>query len=198
MGGSARDIFIDMKKPTHKSFGIGWLMLATFALFPNLASAAKPPSDKGDHVVTGGDLAFMNDAAPGGLAEVQLGELAVKKASDAKVKAFAQQMVEDHSKAGEKLQALAEQKKVKLPPGVLPQAKQTQEKLAKLNGEEFDRAYVQAMVTAHEKDVAAFAAVAKNATDADVKEFAAQTLPTLKQHLEMIHGLAQSMNLPKK
>ncbi len=173
-------------------------MLASFALSPNLAIAAKPPSDKGDKVVTGGDLAFMNEAAPGGRAEVQLGELAVKKASDPKVKAFAQQMIEDHSKAGEQLKALAEQKKVELPPGVLPQAKQTTEKLAKLDGAAFDLAYVQAMVTAHEKDVAAFAAVSKNATDADVKEFAAKTLPTLKEHLEMIHGLATSMNIPKK
>lgn len=188
----------EMKKTPQKCFGIAWLMLASFALCPNLALAAEPPSDKGDQVVTGGDLAFMNAAAPGGLAEVQLGELAVKKAGDAKVKAFAQQMIADHSKAGEKLKALAEQKKVKLPPGVLPQAKQTTEKLTTLDGAEFDRAYVQAMVTAHEKDVADFTAVAKNATDADVKEFAAKTLPTLQHHLEMIQGLAQSMNIPKE
>ena len=95
--------------------------------------AAEPPSDKGDKVVTGGDLAFMNDAGPGGVAEVELGRLAVERAGSAEVKKFAQQMIEDHSKAGEKLEKLAQQKKVTLPPEILPQAKQTKEKLAKLS-----------------------------------------------------------------
>lgn len=169
------------------------------SLFPLCAShAASPPSDKGDRVVTGGDLAFMNDAAPGGLAEVELGRLAAERATSPQVKQFAQQMIEDHSKAGKKLEQLAQLKKVKLPPGVLPEAKQTKEKLAKLTGENFDREYVKAMVQMHEKDVAAFAAVSKNATDADVKAFAAATLPTLQHHLEMIRALAKNMNVQTK
>ncbi len=163
-----------------------------------LAGAAQPPSDKGDRVVTGGDLAFMNDAGPGGMAEVELGRLAVGHATNARLKQFAQQMIEDHSKAGEQLKKLAQQKKVKLPPGILPQAKQTKEKLSKLNGEQFDREYVKAMVEVHEKDVAAFDAVAKNATDADLKAFAAATAPTLQHHLQMIREIAKSMNVQVK
>lgn len=160
--------------------------------------AAEPPSDKGDHVVTGADLAFMNDAAPGGEAEVQLGHLAAERATSSEVKKFGQKMVEDHSKAGAKLKALAQEKKVSLPPGVLPKAKQTKEKLAKLQGAEFDRQYVKTMVEVHEKDVAAFAAFAKNATDADVKAFAAATLPTLQHHLQMVREIAKRMNVPVK
>ncbi len=163
-----------------------------------LAGAAQPPSDKGDHVVTGGDLAFMNDAGPGSMAEVELGQLAVERAASARVKQFAQQMIKDHSKAGEDLKQLAQQKKVTLPPGVLPKAKQTKENLSKLNGEQFDREYVKAMVEVHEKDVAAFDAVAKNATDADVKAFAAATAPTLKHHLQMIREIAKSLNVQVK
>ncbi|MGI9086200.1 MAG: DUF4142 domain-containing protein [Chthoniobacterales bacterium] len=178
----------------------GWIGLAGLGLACALrfAGAAQPPSDKGDRVVSGGDLAFMNDAAPGGLAEVELGRLAAERATSPQVKQFAQQMIEDHSMAGKKLEQLAQLKKVELPPGILPQAKQTKEKLSKLSGENFDREYVQAMVQAHEKDVAGFEAVSKNATDADVKAFAAATLPTLQHHLEMIRALAQSMNLPAK
>ncbi len=176
------------------------LLLAWVALaFSSISiSAVEPPTDKGDRVVTGGDLAFMNDAAPGGLAEVELGRLAAERATSPQVKQFAQQMIEDHSKAGEKLEQLAQLKKVELPPGILPQAKQTKEKLSKLSGENFDREYVKAMVQAHQKDVAGFEAVSKNATDADVKAFAAATLPTLQHHLEMIRALAQSMNPPAK
>ncbi len=92
---------------------VGSVFVIGFAL------AADPPSDKGDKVVTGGDLAFINDAGPGGVAEVELGRLAVEKAASAEVKQFAQQMIEDHSKAGEKLKTLASQKKVTLSPEIL-------------------------------------------------------------------------------
>jgi len=174
-----------------------WAFLAAVGILSGMsvAGAADPPSDKGDQIVTGGDLAFMNDAAPGGMAEVQLGSLAVERAVSAQVKQFAQRMIEDHSKAGDKLKKLAQQKKVTLPPDILPQAKQTKENLAKLKGAEFDGAYVKAMVEVHEKDVAAFEAVAQNATDADVKAFAAETVPTLKHHLQMIRDLAKSMKV---
>lgn len=155
---------------------------------------AKAPSDKGDQVVTGGDLAFMNDAAPGGMAEVELGRMASKQATDSEVKRFAAQMITDHTKAGEELKQLAQGKKVMLPAEVLPAHKEVMEKLAKLNGAEFDREYVKAMVAAHEKDVTAFNATAQGATDADVKAFAAKTLPTLQMHLQMIKDLDVKMS----
>ena len=159
---------------------------------------AKPPSDKGDAVVTGGDLAFMNDAAPGGMAEVELGKMAVSKAQNAEVKAFAQKMIDDHSKAGDELKQLATQKKVMLPTDVLPAHKQLMDKLSKSSGADFDKEYVAAMLEAHEKDVAAFDNVSKTAADADVKAFATKTLPTLKMHLEMIKGLAEKMGVKMK
>jgi len=159
---------------------------------------AKPPSDKGDSVVTGGDLAFMNDAAPGGMAEVELGKLAASKAQNAEIKAFGQRMVEDHTKANDELKALAAQKKVMLPPDVLPVHKQAMEKLSKLSGADFDREYVKEMVEDHEKDVAAFENVSKTAADADVKAFASKTLPTLKMHLEMIKAMADKMGMKSK
>ncbi|MEJ7862018.1 MAG: DUF4142 domain-containing protein [Pyrinomonadaceae bacterium] len=156
---------------------------------------AKPPSDKGDSVVTGGDLAFMNDAAPGSMAEVELGKMAAGKSPNAEVKAFGQKMVEDHSKAGEELKQIAAQKKVTLPPDVMPVHKQLMEKLSKVSGADFDKEYVKAMVEAHEKDVAAFENASKTAADADVKSFATKTLPTLKMHLEMIKAMAGKMGM---
>ncbi|MCA1593397.1 MAG: DUF4142 domain-containing protein [Acidobacteria bacterium] len=159
---------------------------------------AKPPSDKGDSVVTGGDLAFMNDAAPGGMAEVELGRLASKQAASRDVKAFAERMMADHSKAGEELKALAQRKKVVLPPDVLPKHKEAMAKLSKLSGAEFDKEYVKAMVEDHEKDVTAFEAEAKGAIDSDVKAFAEKTLPTLKMHLQIIHDIAAKMGVNAK
>ncbi len=132
----------------------------------------------------------MNAAAPGGMAEVALGRLAAERGSSDAVKAFGQKMVKDHSKAGKALETLAKEKKVILPTKLMPAHQEIMAKLSKLKGEDFDHAYVAAMVTAHKKDVAAFKAESKNATDADVKTFAASTLPTLEMHLEMIQSLA--------
>ncbi len=156
---------------------------------------AKPASDKGDAVITGGDLVFVIDAAPGGMGEIELGKLAAAKAQNADVKAFGQKMVEVHSKAIEDLKVLMVQKKVLLPSDVMPTHIETMNKLSKLSGADFDKEYVKAMVEAHEKDVAAFENVSKTAADADVKAFATKTLPTLKMHLEMIKGMADKMSV---
>lgn len=154
---------------------------------------AKPPSDKGDQVVTGGDLDFINQAAPGNMVEVELGRLATKQATSSEVKKFAEQMIIDHTKAGEELKQVAQGKKVMLPPNLMPKHKETMEKLTKLKGAEFDREYVKAMVEDHEKDVAAFDNIAKTGVDADVKAFAAKTLPTLQMHLQMIREIESKM-----
>jgi len=156
---------------------------------------AKAPSDAGDGVVTGGDLAFMNDAAAGGMGEVELGRLAVKQAASKDVKAFAERMIADHSKAGEALKAVAQGKKVMLPADIMPKHKEVMAKLSKLNGAEFDKEYVKAMVADHQKDVTAFEAQAKGSVDSDVKAFAVKTLPTLKMHLQMIQDMAAKMNV---
>ncbi len=174
------------------------LLGSSLLLVGGTASAVTPPSDQGDQVVTGGDLAFMNDAAPGGMAEVTLGKMAAEKASDTEVKKFGQKMVDDHSKAGEKLQSLAQKKGVALSTDPMPAQKEIMDHLSKLSGADFDRAYVAAMVTAHKKDVAAFQGVSKNATDADVKAFATETLPTLEMHLKMIQALATRLGVAEK
>lgn len=154
---------------------------------------AKAASDKGDQVVTGGDLEFMNAAAQGGMVEVALGLLAKMQGTSKEVKQFAEQMIIDHTKAGGELKQLAQGKKVVLPPDVSPTHKEIVAKLSKLKGAEFDREYVKAMVEDHEKDVTAFDATAKTAADADVKAYATKTLPTLRMHLQMIRDIQAKM-----
>ncbi len=154
---------------------------------------ATPPTDRGDQVVTGGDLGFLNDAAPGGMAEIALGRLAVERTANPEVKRFAERVIADHAKAGEELEQLAQRKQVTLPADVNPQHKEALAQLSQLEGAAFDRAYVKAMVANHVKDVTAFESVAKGAVDADVKAFAVKTLPTLRVHLEEIRGIAAAM-----
>jgi len=136
------------------------------------------------------DQAFAREAAMGGMAEVELGTLAKDKASSADVKQFGERMAADHGKANDELKQWAQQKKVTLPAAVDAKHNATRDRLAKLSGEAFDKAYMQHMVTDHQHDVAAFKREAASGKDADLKAWAAKTLPTLQDHLKMAQDTA--------
>src|SRR5262249_46404417 len=131
------------------------------------------------------DSSFLRKAAEGGIAEVALGNLAREKASDPAVKEFPRKMIDDHSKANIELKKLANQKRVDLPAEADPNTQKELDRLSKLSGIDFDRAYMKLMVSDHQKDVAEFNKQMQSATDPDVKAFVEKTLPTLQQHLQM-------------
>jgi len=135
------------------------------------------------------DSDFLKSAAKGGTAEVELGKMAALKASDPKVKEFANRMVRDHSKANSELSKLAASKGLDLPSGKGISNDASAMHLKMVSGKDFDSTYVKMMVDDHKEDVAAFEKAASESTDPDVKGFASKILPTLKHHLEMIEKL---------
>ncbi|HEX9941669.1 MAG TPA: DUF4142 domain-containing protein [Thermoanaerobaculia bacterium] len=136
------------------------------------------------------DKKFIWNAAVGGMEEVQLGQLAAQKASNPDVKNFGQRMVDDHSKANDRLKSLAAQKGVTLPTTLPADKRKDVDKLSKLSGAAFDREYMSMMVKDHKKDVSEFDKESKQARDSDVKSFAQGTLPTLREHLQMAQSIA--------
>jgi putative membrane protein len=102
-------------------------------------------------------------------------------------------MVTDHGKAGDELKTLAQSKSITLPSDVDPKAKATRDRLAKLSGAAFDRAYMQDMVTGHRKAVAAFKKESTAGKDPDVKAWATKTLPTIEEHLKMAQDISRSV-----
>lgn len=136
---------------------------------------------------------FASEATQGGMAEVELGRLAAQKAADPSVREFGQRMVADHTKAGAELKALATRKGLQVPTEMNSDQKSEMDKLSKLSGSEFDKEYMSAMVKDHEDDVKAFETQSKDGNDADVKAFAAKTLPTLQEHLQMARSAAQKV-----
>ena len=136
------------------------------------------------------DTTFVKKAASGGLAEVELGQLAVQKASSEEVKKFGQRMVDDHGKANEQLKQVAAEKHIELPQNLDAKDKATKARLEKLSGEQFDKAYMKDMVKDHQKDIAEFNRASKMAKDPAVKSFAEQTLPTLREHLKEAEKIA--------
>jgi putative membrane protein len=136
------------------------------------------------------DKEFVVNAGMAGLAEVQMGNLAVQKAQSADVKAFAQRMVTDHSKSNQELQQLATAKGLALAAELSGEMQQGLEHLATLSGTEFDKAYMQHMVADHGKAVTLFQNGSTNAQDADLKAWATKTLPVLQEHATLAQQVA--------
>jgi putative membrane protein len=139
------------------------------------------------------DARFAMKAAQGGMAEVQLGQLAAQKAGSPDVKAFGQQMVDDHSKANDQLKTVASKENMTLPATLDSKDQALYTKLQSLSGAEFDKAYVKAMVKDHQEDVKEFQKEADKGKDSGIKSFASETLPVLQQHLSKIESIQSNL-----
>lgn len=137
-----------------------------------------------------GDAAFVNMTAQANLAEIDAGRLAVKKASNPDVKRFAQRMIDDHTQANSELSDLAHKKGFDMPTQADEAHQKDAARLADMNGAEFDRSYMAAMVSDHQKVVSMFEKYSGEATDPDVRAFARKMLPTLRDHLKMARELS--------
>ncbi|HUI83373.1 MAG TPA: DUF4142 domain-containing protein [Candidatus Binatia bacterium] len=169
------------------------LLLAITALAQNNPPANENTRSTANGGVLTADRHFMDKAAQGGMAEVELGQLAEQNAQSAEVKAFGKRMVEDHSKANDELKQLASQRGVALPTGLDAKDKMTKERLSKLHGAAFDKAYMRDMVTDHKKDVAEFRHESTAAHDPTLKDWAGKTLPTLESHLQEAERVAPTV-----
>ena len=132
---------------------------------------------------------FAVKAADGGMLEVQLGQLALTKATSPQVKEFAQSMITDHSKANEELKSLAQSKNITLPTTLSEDNQKEYNKLAEKTGKEFDKAYCEFMVKDHKDDLDMFKKAADNAEDADLKSWASTKVPVLEHHLSMAESM---------
>jgi putative membrane protein len=155
---------------------------------PSKGAAKEEPASETSASPAAAD--FLRTTAKDGRLEIDLARLAVSKTSSAALKSYAEMLIADHEKAGDEVASIAAAKNVTLPkdlPGA-PNAAKTH--LEKLRGAVFDRAYAAAMVDGHKKAVAELER-AINLSDPDVKNFAQETLPTLKHHLEEAQKLAK-------
>jgi len=161
--------------------------LAVLALVLGRTAQAADPKD-GDR--DRNDDHFVKMATSSGLAEVNLGNVAVRLASNPGVRAFAQQMVTDHTLANTELLGILNKKGLAAARTMGAEHQKKEKQLLKLTGAQFDREYMACMVKDHEDAVKLFGDESKNGRDADLKGFATKTLPILRHHLDMAKRLA--------
>ena len=170
------------------------LMLAAPGVAQTMSNTAKPQATPvAAQQLSTQDRNFAKDAAIGGLAEVELGKLAQQNAQDDQVKQFGQRMVQDHSAANNDLQSIASAQNIQLPQQLDQKHQAVSDRLSKLHGPAFDRAYMANMVKDHNEDMAAFRREAQAGRDPDLKQFAAKTLTVIEQHDKMAHDVNRSL-----
>ena len=157
-------------------------LMAQPALAQSQDTTEQRPAQDVQHELGQEDLDFATKAAQGGLMEVRLGELAQQQAASDEVKQFGQRMVEDHGQANEQLRQIAEGKGIKLPEEMPKDGQQLHDELQQKSGAQFDQAYMDEMVSDHQKDVEEFQQYAETGQDPDLRSFAEETLPILEQH----------------
>ncbi|MDQ3395127.1 MAG: DUF4142 domain-containing protein [Bacteroidota bacterium] len=128
------------------------------------------------------DSEFVVEAASNSMMEVELGQLAVQKATSQEVKNFAQKIVNDHSAANEKLKIIAQKKNIALPNAVPNDHKKHIDDLREKSGKEFDKEYMNLMVDEHKSDIDKYEGASGDLNDSEIKKWANETLSTLRQH----------------
>ena len=129
---------------------------------------------------------------------MELSKLAQSKAASETVKSFGKRMEQDHSKANDELRKLAADKGVQLATALDSKHKSKVDKLAKLSGADFDKRFMSDMVSDHKSAVKEFQKQADKGKDADLKQFAGKTLPTLKDHLQLAESGEKEVKASKK
>ena len=136
------------------------------------------------------DQHFAREVAQDNLFEIQASQLAEQRAQSQDVKQFAQKLVQDHQQATQKLQQIAQSKGIDLPKELDEVHQAKLQKMQKLQGKHFEKHFVYGQVAGHVMDVLMFRDASQELKDNELKQFAAQTLPTLQQHLQMAERLA--------
>lgn len=181
-----------------KNTGLGVAGCAAFLVLSSVAGRAQDTANQ--HMDTGtkkmmksADSTFAMKAAQGGMAEVKMGQLAADKGTNPDVKAFGQQMVDDHTKANNDLKSVAQSENMTLPTDVNAKDQAMYDKLSKMSGAMFDKMYVNNMVKDHEEDVKEFQKESTSGHDAQIKNFASTALPVLQGHLSKIKSIQSTM-----
>jgi putative membrane protein len=137
------------------------------------------------------DREFTDQAMAANMAEVEMGKLAQSHAAAPAVREFAQRMVTDHTQNSQQITAFARRHGMTPPMKLPPEEQRKIDGIARMQGEQFDNAYMPLMVQDHKADIESFKKEISSGTNAELKDYARQTLPVLEQHLTMAQDVSR-------
>lgn len=174
-----------MKYPLQ-AFATVLAVFATAALAQQNQQTASQQQEDKTH-----EQHFIQMASSDNNFEVQLGQLVQQKAQDQKIKELAQRMVQDHQKAEQQLRQVAQQMGVNLTDQLSPVHQAMLQEFQKKDGQALERAFAFDQVGDHHKDILKYQWQAEHAQDAQLKQYAQQQIPTLREHLQLAEQCAE-------
>ena len=173
-----------MKNHIYRTSRVALAAIAAASLclvIPAKAADENKTDAKTESKLSAGDKRFVKKAYKGGMEEVETAKMAKEKAKNDATKEVADRMVTDHTKANDRLMEIAKEENLDLA--------KVEAKPATISGDDFDKEYLTMLKKDHEKTIAMFEKEANDTgakEDSDVVKFAKETLPTLKEHLQMV------------
>ncbi|MEZ0129294.1 DUF4142 domain-containing protein [Flavobacterium sp. LBUM151] len=140
------------------------------------------------------DSQYLVDQAEINLEEIEIGKLAQTKGTNAEVKKFGKMLVDEHTKSASEVSTLAKTKNFTLPTSLTEDGQDKYNKLNEKSGVDFDKKFADMMVDGHEKAIDKIKKAAENAKDADVRQWASNSIPVLTTHLEHAKVLKESLD----
>jgi len=141
------------------------------------------------------DRQFMMKAAQGNIAEIKLGQLALKKSQSERVRALAQTIIQGHTKGHNELKQVAMQHNVKLPQDTDARHKAMYNRMARMSPAQFDRMYVAGQARDHVATIRLFQTEIRGGQEAHIKALAAKQLPEIEGHTGEIVRVAEAMEV---
>lgn len=178
----AADSSAEALEPTTKGAGASQLSGNSESEAGEHAEAAHPKDAK----------SFVREALEGNSAEIALAEVAERKAQNPEVKQLAQTIHQDHRQANEKLQPIAQAQGISVNQPLESKHQKKLERFQKLSGSQFDQEYTKDMLKDHVKDISKYERASQQIQQQDVKQYAQETLPTLRKHLQQAEAAALS------
>lgn len=140
---------------------------------------------QGQQRLSATDRLFVQQAGQMNLAEQKFGELAQNKATTDEVKNYAKELTKDHQQSMDQLKQIAQRENINLPTTLNKTQQNTYDRLNGLSGKEFDQAFLKTMAANHEMAIRQFNTEIQDGQNAELKQYAQTTLPTLKAHRQM-------------
>ena len=169
-------------------------LVTAVALYGAWNVAAADRTSQLDHK----DSAFIKDAARGGEAEVQMGQMGVSKAQNQEVKQLAQRLEQDHTKANQELTQIAQKDGVNLPTTPARKEERVADRLQDKTGAEFDKAFAEHAIKDHVRDIEKFQKALQTCKDPELKAFIEKNIPVLEQHLQMARTAGAAVGVDQK
>jgi putative membrane protein len=176
---------------TLKQISRSWSIVAVIGSAAILCAAMQPSP------TTNQDKTFVTESTEGSLAEVELGKLALRKSKSPEVTEFAQKMIADHTQLINDMKPVANQMGVELPDKLNAKHEQEVNRLSALSGDQFDKAYISAMVADHHHDLAEFISEESRTQNPMLKSTVAKGREVIEMHTHMIDQIAKKNGVQK-